>query len=72
MLITVDVLAQRYSLLPSEVMNRATTFDLRVMELANMKSQREQDIRDGKLVAQSKHNLTQEQMKSMIQQVRNT
>lgn len=72
MLITLDVLAQRYGLLPSEVLGRATTIDLRVMELANMKAQREQDIRDGKLVAQSKHNLTQEQMKSMIQQVRNT
>lgn len=72
MLITVDVLAQRYGLLPSEVLNRASTFDLRVMELANMKVKREQDIREGKLVPQSKHNLTPEQMKAMIQQVRNT
>ena len=32
--VTLDSLGQRYSLLPSEVMERATTFDLQVADLA--------------------------------------
>lgn len=34
MAVTLDSLGQRYSLLPSEVMNRATTFDLQIADLA--------------------------------------
>ena len=32
MVVTIDNLAQRYGLLPSEVLNRATTFDLVIMD----------------------------------------
>lgn len=34
MIITIDTLASRYSLLPSEVMQRASTFDLAIMDAA--------------------------------------
>jgi hypothetical protein len=32
MVVTIDTLAQRYGLLPSEVLSRATTFDLVIMD----------------------------------------
>jgi len=32
--VTLDQLAQRYSLLPSECLHRATTFDLEVLDIA--------------------------------------
>jgi hypothetical protein len=32
--VTLDSLAQRYSILPSEALNRATTFDLEVLDIA--------------------------------------
>lgn len=34
MILTIDTLAERYKMLPSEVMNRSTTFDLYVMDAA--------------------------------------
>ena len=35
MAITLDTLGQRYSLLPSEIFERATTFDLEVLDIAS-------------------------------------
>jgi len=58
-------------MLPSDILGRATTFDLRVMEIANMKSMREQAIREGKTLPTGKHNLSVEQMKAMIDAVKN-
>lgn len=34
MILTIDTLAERYKLLPSEVMNRGSTFDLYIMDAA--------------------------------------
>lgn len=34
MILTIDTLAERYKMLPSEVMSRSTTFDLYVMDAA--------------------------------------
>lgn len=73
MLLTLDNLAHRYNLLPSEALARASTFDLRVMDIRTHfdKKQYEEDQarREGRPVP-SRQKLTQEQMLSMIQQVR--
>lgn len=72
MLLTLDNLAHRYNLLPSEALSRASTFDLRVMDIRTNfdRKQYEEDQarREGKPVPSKK--LTQEQMLSMIEQVR--
>lgn len=74
MLLTLDNLAHRYNLLPSEALSRASTFDLRVMDIRTHydRKQYEEDQarREGKPVP-SRQKLSQEQMMSMIERVRN-
>ena len=65
MMITLDNMAQKYGLLPSEVLDRASTFDLAVMDIST-RWQREQRARaEGKSTIE-KPKLTQEQMLAMI------
>ena len=76
MMLTVDTLAQRYHLLPTEVMDRATTFDLRVASLANshqryLQQQAEHDSQNpGQRRARLSPNLSVEQMQAMIDRVK--
>jgi hypothetical protein len=42
------MLGQRYSLLPSEILNRATTFDLEVLDIALSYEQYKRDKAQGK------------------------
>ena len=73
MLLTVDNLAHRYHCLPSEVLERATTLDLTVIDLISKwaKYQHEQMERQqaNKLAPKAPH-LTKEQMQAMIDRVK--
>lgn len=69
-LISLDNLAHRYNLLPSEALNRATTFDLKVLDVSARWQRHQQDVADGKVVAKKRTTLTQEEMQAMINRVR--
>lgn len=68
MLITIDNLASRYHCLPSQVLAQATTFDLRVCEVATEWINRRNNPDLAK--EPKKPELTQQQMKDMITRVR--
>jgi hypothetical protein len=65
LLVTLDSLAQRYGLLPSQALDSASTLDLRVMEIANRHASRKNEP-TGKI----RPELSQKQMKAMIEQAR--
>lgn len=69
-LISLDNLAHRYNLLPSEALSRATTFDLRVLDISAKWNKRAQDIADGKIPEKASPKVSQEQMLAMIERVR--
>jgi hypothetical protein len=62
------MLAKTYHLLPSEVLARATTFDLMVADAMMTWEQEQQDRANGK---QPTPQLSQEQMRAMLERVRN-
>jgi hypothetical protein len=68
MFLSLDNLAHRYNCLPSQALNTASTIDLYVLDLSAKWHVYQQDISEGRTV---KHDLTQEQMQSMIHNVRN-
>lgn len=63
-----DSMASRYGMLPTQVLATATTLDIYVLEKALAYTNRAKDPD----YDPSKPNLTQEQMKAMIEQVRKT
>jgi hypothetical protein len=69
MIVTLDSMSTRYHLLPSEVMDRATTFDLWIMDAATAfhEYQRKKAENGGRDPAPK---LNQEQMLDMIQRVK--
>ena len=48
MVLSLDNLAKRYSLLPSEALGRASTFDLYVLDVSAKWIQHQQDIEQGR------------------------
>ena len=70
MILTLDNLAQRYKCLPSEALDRATTFDLRVLEVQSQWERRQRDIAEGKQSAKASPKLSQQQMQAMIDRVK--
>lgn len=70
MMITLDNLAMRYHCLPSEAMSRATTFDLRVLDVSAKWSKYQNDLAEGKVPLEKKYNLTQEKMLEALKRVR--
>ena len=70
MILTLDNLAQRYKCLPSEALDRATTFDLRVLEVQSQWERRQRDIAEGKQSAKAAPKLSQQQMQAMIDKVK--
>lgn len=70
MLLTLDNLAQRYKCLPGEALSRATTFDLRVLEVQAQWDRRQRDIAEGKIPARAVPKLSQQQMTAMLAKVR--
>lgn len=70
MMITLDNLAHRYNCLPSEALSRATTLDLKVLDISARWSNRQRDIAEGKDSATLTPDLSIDEMKSMIARVR--
>jgi hypothetical protein len=70
MILTLDNLAQRYKCLPSEAMSRATTFDLRVLEVQAQWERRQREIAEGKSPSRASPKLSQAEMTAMLERVR--
>jgi hypothetical protein len=75
MILTVDNLASRYHVLPTEVMSRATTFDMHVMDVATRyarhqqeRAEIEQDLRSGRTRPVAPPD--EQQMQDMLERVR--
>lgn len=62
------MLAKTYHVLPSEVLARATTFDLMVADVMMTWEQEQQDRADGKKPVPQ---MSREQMQAMMDRVRN-
>lgn len=67
MLLSIDALGKRYSLLPSEVMEKASTFDLVVLDAALGYQTYIQDKADGNKQAPK---LSQDEMTKMMERTR--
>jgi hypothetical protein len=67
MILSIDALGKRYSLLPSEVMEKASTFDLVVLDAALGFQSYLQDKADGK---KQTPKLSQEEMMAAMERVR--
>lgn len=67
MILSIDALGKRYSLLPSEVMTKASTFDLVVLDAALGYQTYIQDRAEGKKATPK---LSQEEMISALERVR--
>lgn len=70
MILTLDNLAHRYNLLPSEALARATTLDLYVLDISAKWSKYQVDKAEGRQSNSAKSNLSQDEMKAMIERVR--
>jgi len=68
MLLSIDAIGKRYSLLPSEVMEKASTFDLVVLDAALGYQSYIQDKAEGK---KQTPKLSQEEMMAALERVRN-
>lgn len=66
-MITLDNMAHRYGVLPSEALARATTLDLKVLDVSAKWDRHRQQKADGTL---AKPDLTQEEMMAMIKNVK--
>lgn len=62
----IDTMADRYKILPSEVMNRATTFDIYVMDAALSYRNYQQKKQEGKLA----ETLSTEELQEMMQRAK--
>lgn len=71
MLLTVHNLAEKYGLLPSEIMDRATTFDLHCLDLNARYTRYQQEQEERRQGKKSTPQLTEQEMKSMIERVKN-
>ena len=67
MLLSIDAIGKRYSLLPSEVMTKASTFDLVVLDAALGFQTYMQDKAEGKREAPK---LSQEEMIKMVERTK--
>jgi len=71
MLITLDNLAHRYHCLPSEALDRATTFDLRVLDVSAKWNNKQYEDADAKANGRKPTpKLSTQQMLDMIKTVR--
>jgi hypothetical protein len=71
MLITLDNLAHRYHCLPSEALDRATTFDLRVLDASTKWSNKQYEDADAKANGRKPTpKLSTQQMLDMIKSAR--
>ena len=66
MAVTLDTLGQRYSLLPSELLSRATTFDLEIADIAISYENYKRNKANGKTPE-----ISQDQLQKIIDAKRN-
>lgn len=69
MLLTIDTLAQRYKVLPSQCLEQASTFDLYVMNTATEWSSRQQAYAQSGSSLPTPH-LSRDEMMSMLSRTR--
>lgn len=70
MFLTLDNLAQKYKLLPSEALERGNTFDLYVLDLGAKWLKYQRDLADGKTSTVINPQLSQEEMLAMVNRVK--
>lgn len=70
MLLTVHNLAERYGLLPSEAMARASTFDLHILDLSSRYERYQHEQAEQKHGAPKAPKLSVEEMQAMMARVR--
>ena len=66
LIMLIDTMADRYKMLPSEVMNRASTFDIYVMDAALSYQNYQRKKQDGKLA----QDLSTDEMQEMMRKAR--
>ena len=72
MLLTIDNLANRYGILPSEALERGSTFDLHVLDLSSKWIRHQQDeSENSNSRSSSSKKLTKEQMFKMMEHAKN-
>ena len=71
MLLTVHNLAKTYKLLPSEVLGRATTFDLYILDSYHRYVKYQEAKEKGQSLAPRRPKLSQEQLKQMLERAKN-
>ena len=72
MVIALHNLARNYKLLPSEALERATTFDLYVLDVYNRRQNYEQELEEAKNrgSAPPPKKLSQEQLRAMMERAK--
>lgn len=70
MIITLDNLASKYHCLPSEAIERGTTFDLYVLDVSTKWHNRQHDIAQGRESSTITPELSVEEMQAMIARVK--
>jgi hypothetical protein len=71
MLVSLDKLASRYSVLPGDLLERASTFDLYVMDIGIRYEALQEQKRKGLLPDKPVKQLSPEEMKAMLERTRN-
>jgi len=69
MILTVDLLAEKYKMLPSQVMQQATTFDLYVMDTVNVYKARQESYSQSGAKIATPH-LSQEELLAIQERAR--
>ena len=74
MILTLDNLAERYKMLPSEALDRATTFDLYVLDVSSRWVKYQHELADNKSkgLGPPAPRLSQEQLRAMMQRAQET
>lgn len=70
MILTLHNLAQTYHVLPSEALERASSFDLFVLDTHLRYCKYQQDVQDGKVSKQVRHDYSQDELKAMLDRTR--
>lgn len=68
MLLTIDNLAHRYNCLPSQALERGTTFDLHVLDVSARWNKRQHEVAEG--VAPKVKEPSEQEMLAMIQRAK--
>lgn len=69
-MVTIGRMAEKYGMLPSEVEQRATTYDLMITDVLATYDNYQQQKSTGKLMDASVYGLTEEEMMKMVQRAK--